>query len=94
MSTDAMQIAAPLPLLADSNDRKAWEDFLTRALVESLQRIPAGNVSPDLDFNNFRDSLEAFDFETQPHLSDLQSRAIEQLEHGVVHLNHVGRPDS
>jgi glutamate/tyrosine decarboxylase-like PLP-dependent enzyme len=88
MSIEHMQIAAPAPLFADPGDRKVWEDFLTKALAESLQRIPAGNVSPDLDFDNFRGSLKAFDFETPRSLSDLLPWVIEQLEHGVVHLNH------
>jgi aromatic-L-amino-acid decarboxylase len=79
----------PVPsLFYGPDDRERWDDFLTMALSEALQRIPDRPVSPTLDVAIFKSTLQNFDFLSPRPLSELLPWVIEQLEHGVVQVTH------
>ena len=69
-------------------DRKRWDDILTRELALADERIAEGTVTPTLDFTSFRGELADFDFRTPCPMEALMSWTIMQLERGVVHLTH------
>jgi aromatic-L-amino-acid decarboxylase len=75
-------------LFFDTTERARWDDFLTTALGDALERIPERRVSPTVDIERFRYRLRRYDFESPCALSDLLPWIIEQLEHGIVHLTH------
>ena len=68
--------------------RERIEDWLTRALADAAERIPHGPVVPDIDLAAFGRALAGFDFERPRPMEEILAWTIEQLEHGVVHLNH------
>jgi glutamate/tyrosine decarboxylase-like PLP-dependent enzyme len=79
----------PVPsLFYGPEEREKWDDFLTVALSEALQRIPEGPVNPTMDVEVFKQELSDFDFESPRALGELLPWAIEALEGGVVHLTH------
>jgi aromatic-L-amino-acid/L-tryptophan decarboxylase len=68
--------------------RERLDDWLTRALASAAERIAHGSVVPDIDMDAFRRELAGFDFVVPRPLDDVLAWTLEQLEHGVVHLNH------
>lgn len=82
-------IPAPVPaLFPDREVRNRLDDYLTRALGDSAERVRQGPVMPDLDMAQFRRELAAFDFEAPRPIEELVDWAIAQLEHGTVHMTH------
>jgi glutamate/tyrosine decarboxylase-like PLP-dependent enzyme len=75
-------------LFPSRESRETSEDWLTRALCSTEERILAGPVMPDIDMASFRRDLARFDFETPRPLRELLDWTLSQLEHGVVHMNH------
>ena len=83
--------ARPDPVLfPGAAEREATDDALTRTLAAALRDLPAGPVLPDFDRERFRDALAAHDFEAPRALDDLLSWTVEQMRHGLVHVNHPG----
>jgi len=78
-------VAALFPL---REDRERLDDWLTRALASAAERIPQGSVVPDIDMEGFRRELAGYNFVTPRPLDQTLAWTLEQLEHGVVHLNH------
>ena len=82
------QTAFASALFPKREDRKRWDDFLTRALHNADERVAKGSVTPTLDPDSFRSELKRFDFQAPRPLGDLLSWTIERMEHGLVHVNH------
>ena len=68
--------------------RQAAEDLLGANLQATIERVAAGPVGPAIDMAVFREALRGFDFASPRDLSATLAWAIEQLEHGVVHMTH------
>jgi aromatic-L-amino-acid decarboxylase len=85
--TDAF--ANPEPALFPAREvRTAQEDRLTRVLADAQERVARGSVVPTIDLERFRKELSAVDFYTARPLTELLDWTVQQLEEGVVHLNH------
>lgn len=87
----APRASVPVPsaaLFPDRADREAEHHRLTARLLAAAERVAAGSVTPTIDMDAFRHRLAEFDFAVPQPLDDLIGWTIEQLEHGVVHLNH------
>lgn len=69
-------------------EREASHYRLTGHLLDAAERIAAGSVTPTIDMSAFRQQLAGFDFAAPRRLDELVGWTVEQLEHGVVHLNH------
>jgi glutamate/tyrosine decarboxylase-like PLP-dependent enzyme len=75
-------------LFPPREQRRYWNEVLTRELDRAGQRVASGPVTPDFDRDAFQGQLSEFDF-NQPHpLGDVLAWSIAQLEHGVVHMTH------
>jgi glutamate/tyrosine decarboxylase-like PLP-dependent enzyme len=68
--------------------RARWDDWLTERLMQALQRVAAGSVTPTLDMVAFRRELAEYDFARRVRTDDLLSWTIDSLERGVVHITH------
>lgn len=68
--------------------RELLDDHLTRALAAAAERVLRGPVMPDLEMEQFRRELAAFDFAAPRDLREVIDRAIGWLEHGTVHMTH------
>lgn len=75
-------------LFPDCDTRKRIDDELTNMLVAALQQLPVGSVMPVLEGEAFRRDLSGFDFAEPRPLADLLSWTVEQMQHGLVHVNH------
>jgi len=64
------------------------DDDLTRALSRSRARIKEGSVVPTFDRERFAGQLAVFDFARPVPLEPLLAWTLEQLETGLVHVNH------
>jgi glutamate/tyrosine decarboxylase-like PLP-dependent enzyme len=86
--------AITLPLPAESTlfpgpaSRQVVESTLGAALQRAIERVAAGPVGPACDMAAFRAELRGFDFAQPRDLSATLTWAVEQLEHGVVHMTH------
>jgi glutamate/tyrosine decarboxylase-like PLP-dependent enzyme len=78
----------PPALFPARAERLRVEDELTRALADVSERIVRGPVMPRLDRTRLRAELDAFDFSRGRPLEELIQWTLQQLEHGVVHMNH------
>ncbi len=93
-SPPTLNTALPTPtppvatLFPDRAARAAVDDHLTRALADAQERVSAGSVVPDLDMARFRAELARHDFAQARPLEELIAWTVQQLEHGVVHMNH------
>jgi aromatic-L-amino-acid/L-tryptophan decarboxylase len=76
------------PLFPVREERERWDDFLTRELARADRRMVTGPVTPALDLGAFRNELARFDFRAPRPLAELLPWAIDQLEHGLVHVTH------
>lgn len=76
------------PLFLNGEDRRHWDDVLTRELSAAHERVAAGPVTPTLDLVEFRNALAAFDFLTPCRIDALLPWTIAQMEHGIVHVTH------
>jgi aromatic-L-amino-acid decarboxylase len=75
-------------LFPSLEDRRSWEDFLTRELSLVSARVDAGSVMPTFDLARFRRELAGFDFQAPRAMADILPWTIAQLEHGLVHVTH------
>jgi len=75
-------------LFPPREERRDWEDFLTRELGLASARVDAGSVTPTFDLARFRHELAAFDFQAPRAMADVVPWTITQLEHGLVHVTH------
>ena len=75
-------------LFPSREDRERWDDFLTRELACANERLAEGAVTPTLDLAAFKNELAGFDFRAPLPLGELLPWAIEQMEHGLVHVTH------
>lgn len=83
------ELPAPVAALFPAREtQERIDDWLTRTLAAAAVRIPNGPVMPDGNLAEFRRELERFDFEEAQSLERLIEWTVEQLEHGVVHLDH------
>jgi aromatic-L-amino-acid/L-tryptophan decarboxylase len=80
--------AAVAALFPARDERERSEDLLTHSLLAAGARIPSGSVTPSLDLAAFRRELASFDFSDGQPIDALVAWAIEQLEHGIVHVTH------
>jgi len=62
------------------------EEWLSRELQGSLQRIQAGRVTPTIDMAAFREELKTYDFGKPRPLEDLLRWTLERMEHGIVQM--------
>jgi glutamate/tyrosine decarboxylase-like PLP-dependent enzyme len=75
-------------LFPGDEDRRTIEDGLTETLIEALGQLPDGAVTPSFDADGFRRALADFDFDEPRPLADLLSWTVQQMQHGLVHVNH------
>jgi glutamate/tyrosine decarboxylase-like PLP-dependent enzyme len=75
-------------LFPDLADRMGWDDRLTALLAAAEERMTHGPVAPTIDVDALRTDLVSFDFHEPRPFGDLLSWTIDQMEHGLVHLNH------
>jgi aromatic-L-amino-acid/L-tryptophan decarboxylase len=61
---------------------------LTDTLTNARERLIRGPVTPTFNLESFRRQLAAIDFERPWSLDEILSWTVEQMEHGVVHVNH------
>lgn len=82
-------LTAPVAaLFPDDQQCQQLEDWLSGQLLAACARVALGPVTPTFEPDRMRAALRAFDFETPRPLQPLLAWTIEQLEHGVVHLNN------
>ena len=62
------------------------EEWLSRELQGSLQRIQAGRVTPTVDMAAYREELKTYDFGKPRPLEDLLRWTLERMEHGIVQM--------
>ncbi len=83
----------PLPdaipaLFPAAAERQRIGDWLTLELAAALRRVQAGPVAPTLDMQQFRNELQAFDFNEPRPLQEALRWAIERMEHGIVQMSN------
>jgi aromatic-L-amino-acid decarboxylase len=88
MNVEAAQVRTVPSLFYSLEEREKWDNFLTVALSDALERIPDGPVNPTTDVGQFKTTLQDFDFQSPRPLGDLLPWVIGALEGGVVHLTH------
>lgn len=76
------------PLFPPAGYRRRVDDWLTAALNSANERVRHGPVTPAPEIDARIGALASFDFESPLPLENLLPWVIEQLEHGVVHVNH------
>jgi glutamate/tyrosine decarboxylase-like PLP-dependent enzyme len=69
-------------------ERQRIGDWLTLELAAALRRVQAGPVAPTLDMQQFRNELQAFDFNEPRPLQEALRWAIERMEHGIVQMSN------
>lgn len=80
--------AAGSGLFPTYDERRRWDDWLTDALLSADARVAAGPVTPDFDWKPFQRGLETFDFAASRPLDEVIGWTIDQLEHGITHMNN------
>lgn len=73
----------PPPHLRDEIDAS-----LSEKLSDAHARVIAGSVVPTFDFAHFQTELANFDFTTPRSYRDMFAWTIQQMETGLVHVNH------
>ncbi len=68
--------------------QKSLNDTLQAAIEASIKRVMHGSVVPTFDIALFRKELASLDFERPTQLDGTLLWTIEQLETGLVHINH------
>ncbi len=77
----------PIPaLFPKTPDRDRIGGWLQLELEQSLRRVQAGPVAPNLDMQRFRAELNGFDFNEPQPLEDALRWTIERMEHGIVQM--------
>lgn len=75
-------------LFPSGETRYRLDHALTDALAHAHERLVRGSVTPTFNLESFRTQLAAIDFERSWSLDDILSWTVEQMEHGIVHVNH------
>jgi aromatic-L-amino-acid decarboxylase len=88
VSHDSDLPAPPQALFPPREMRTRVEDQLTRALADARERVLQGPVMPTIDRARLREELARFDFVTPRPLEELLAWTLQQMEQGVVHMNH------
>ena len=89
MSAPADASAPPCAALFPARaERARVDDWLTRELLAADERIARGPVMPTLDMQRFARELARYDFREGQPLDTVLAWTLQQLEHGLVHLNH------
>jgi glutamate/tyrosine decarboxylase-like PLP-dependent enzyme len=78
----------PASLFPAPDDRRCWDERLSRELARAEARVAAGPVTPTIDLSAFRHELAGFDFASPRALDGVLEWTIAQLEHGLVHVTH------
>jgi glutamate/tyrosine decarboxylase-like PLP-dependent enzyme len=81
-------VSAGSGLFPTHHERRRWDEWLTDALLSANARVAAGSVTPDFDRETFERALGTFDFAAPRPLDELLGWTIDQLEHGVTHMNN------
>jgi glutamate/tyrosine decarboxylase-like PLP-dependent enzyme len=69
-------------------ERRQIDNFLTEELLDALEIMNAGPVVAAFDRDKFQADLEAFDFGSPRSLDQVLIWTVQQMLHGVVHVNH------
>jgi glutamate/tyrosine decarboxylase-like PLP-dependent enzyme len=69
-------------------ERRRLDDFLTVELLDAVARMQDGPLMPDFDRERFQSGLQEFNFASPKRLEDVLTWTIQQMMHGVVHVNH------
>ncbi len=69
-------------------ERERLNHWLTREMLNVVERIASGPVTPTLDLEAFRRELVEFDFVVPRPIDELMSWTVNKMETGLVHLTH------
>jgi glutamate/tyrosine decarboxylase-like PLP-dependent enzyme len=83
-----LQLSESALFFPPADERIQLDDLLTRILASAAERTKHGPVVPDLDMNQFRSELAAFDFNAPRSIEKTLAWVVGQLEQGIVHLTH------
>lgn len=75
-------------LYPPAGERRRIDGLLTEELLDAVARTESGPTVPDFDREKFEAGLKAFDFASPKRLEDVLMWTIEQMLHGIVHVNH------
>ncbi len=84
----AKQRASANALYPSRTERQVIDDFLTEALIEATDEVAAGPLTPVINREELKKSLDGFDFASPIPLGELLGWTIQQMKDGVVHVNH------
>ncbi|WP_428485847.1 pyridoxal phosphate-dependent decarboxylase family protein [Rhodopila sp.] len=76
------------PLFPPRQERQRIDHALTAMLDTAEQRVLAGAVVPSFDHSRFARELAGFTFDTPRACEATLAWLIDQMEHGLVHVNH------
>lgn len=76
------------PLFPDLRHRRNHEEWLTRALLDAVERVAEGPVTPTIDRAALQRDLREYDFSVPRQLEQVLSWTIAQLENGVTHITN------
>jgi glutamate/tyrosine decarboxylase-like PLP-dependent enzyme len=82
------QAQAANVLFPPLGERKRVEDRLTADLIAACTEMCGGPVVPDFDREKFHRALRGFDFGAPRKLDEVLGWTIQQMLHGIVHVNH------
>jgi glutamate/tyrosine decarboxylase-like PLP-dependent enzyme len=77
-----------VPLFPSEGERELIDNWLTVALKNARERVRQGPVSSAADIKARLAPLASFDFHAKRQLQDLLPWIIDQMEHGIVHVDH------
>jgi glutamate/tyrosine decarboxylase-like PLP-dependent enzyme len=75
-------------LFPQREERERLNHWLTGEMLNVVERIASGPVTPTMDLEGFRHELAAFDFVVPRPIDELMSWTIHKMETGLVHLTH------
>ncbi len=82
---------SPLPsqaLYPAAAEKRRIENLLTEELLDAVAKMEAGPTTPDFDCETFQADLHAFDFASPKPLEGVLTWTVQQMLHGIVHVNH------
>ena len=80
--------AAVAALFPNAAERARLDGWLTAALIEALERVRGGPVTPSIDMARFSAELGAMDFEAPRPIEELLEWTLERMEHGIVQMTN------
>jgi glutamate/tyrosine decarboxylase-like PLP-dependent enzyme len=83
-----MSAADVSPLFPSAGDRERIDNWLTVALKEARARVRRGPVTSARDIDARLAALTSFEFDEPRRLETLLPWVVEQMEHGIVHVDH------